>query len=165
MYCAIVIVIMHVGASIPPRQSLDPNVDNARDFLDVDSSSILGKSNNSDSNCTMSYCCYYWTYVGVDDLLRIMREVTSRRSSYYALGRGLGLPVSDLESIRRQYESIDLDQALNEVLLKWLRQHHNTEDLGNPTWQMLVRAIADPGGLNDCALAREIASRHSSARQ
>ena len=102
--------------------------------------------------------------IGVNHLRDVVREVTSRRSSYYALGRGLGLPVDILESIQRQYESTDLGQALDKVLLAWLRQQYNTAVLGKPTWQMLVRAVADQGGLNDPALAGEIASRHTSPR-
>ena len=84
--------------------------------------------------------------------------MTSRKSSYYALGRGLGLKVDILESIQRQWESKDLDRALSEVLLAWLRSE-------KPTWQMLVRAVADQGGLNEPALARNIASRHPSSMQ
>ena len=115
-----------------------------------------------------NYCMHTLSIIiiiGADHLRDVVREVISRRSSYYALGRGLGLPVDILESIQRQYESTDLGQALNEVLLAWLRQRYNTEELGRPTWQMLVRAIADQGGLNDPALAREIASRHTPPRQ
>ena len=100
--------------------------------------------------------------VGEDHLRDVVREMTPRKSSYYALGRQLGLPVGILESIQKQYESIDLDRALNQVLLAWLHQRYNTAALGKPSWQMLVRAVADQGGLNDPALAIQIASRHTS---
>ena len=88
--------------------------------------------------------------------------MTPRKSSYYALGRQLGLSVGILESIQKQYESTDLDRALNEVLLAWLRQRYNTAALGKPSWQMLVRAVANRGGLNDPPFATQIASRHTS---
>ena len=99
---------------------------------------------------------------GEDHLRDVVREMAPRKSSYYALGRQLGLPVGILESIQMQYESIDLDRALNEVLLAWLRQWYDIAALGKPSWQMLVRAVADQGGLNDPALAAQIASRHTS---
>ena len=54
---------------------------------------------------------------------------------YYQFGVDLGIPPSDLDAVKKtNYQ--DLDQALTEVLLLWLRRHSTVP----PTWQSLVRA-------------------------
>ena len=74
---------------------------------------------------------------------------------YYQFGVDLGILPSDLDAVKKtNYQ--DLDQALTEVLLLWLRRHSTVP----PTWQSLVRAVASPSGGNNYKLAVDIASRH-----
>ena len=91
-----------------------------------------------------------------------MQEVISVKSRYYALGRTLGLPPGELESIR-QTNAHNPEQALNDILLMWLRQKYSIEKFGLPTWQSLVKAIKNPAGGRDPALAKQITARHCSA--
>ena len=116
------------------------------------------------SNCSSrlySECGHNNTSVGVDDLVDVMNEVLSRKASYYALGRALRIPAGELDVVRQQHQSTDIGMALNEVLLLWLRQQYNIERFGPPTWRMLVEAVESGAGLNDHALAEEIAHKHS----
>ena len=99
-------------------------------------------------------------YVGVDDLLDVMNEVLSRKASYYALGRALRIEAGELDAVHKQYQSTDFDMALNQVLLLWLRQRYNTTRFGPPSWKMLVGAVDNKAGINDHALAQEIAQKH-----
>ena len=97
-----------------------------------------------------------------DDLSSIMRRVISVKTRYYALGRTLGLPPGELESIR-QTNTLNPEQGLNDILLMWLRQKYSIEQFGPPTWKRLLEAIKSPAGGNDPALAKQITARHCSA--
>ena len=54
----------------------------------------------------------------------------------------------------------DSTHCLRIVLRKWLRKSYNYDKYGLPTWRMLVKAVGDPFGGNDCALAEAIANKH-----
>ena len=83
------------------------------------------------------------------------------RDSYYSLGRSLRLLTDDLKAIREAYPSeSDAEQALEDVLLLWLRQKYNVKKFGPPTWRMLVEAVDKKAGGNNHDLAEEIASNH-----
>ena len=101
---------------------------------------------------------YTCIYIGEEDLSDVMDAVRTRRSSYYPLGRKLGIRPTDLDAIH--VYSTNLDQALNDVLLLWLRQEYNTLRFGEPSWRVLVKAVEDQSGLNSHLLAKEIALTH-----
>ena len=79
---------------------------------------------------------------------------------YYQTGIALGLPPSELDSIRMVYYQF-IDQAFDQVLLKWLRQRYDVHRHGPPTWRRLVKAVDSPTGGNHPALAMSIAEKHS----
>ena len=87
-----------------------------------------------------------------------MSEIITAKARFYAIGRALGLPLGELDSIRSS--SQDHELQLNDVLCVWLRQKHNVERFGTPTWQKLVETIDNPAGGNDHKLAKIIASHH-----
>ena len=62
---------------------------------------------------------------------------------------------------RIEKENSDLEDCLTEVLTLWrLQRNYNTERFGEPSWEMLVRAVGHRSGGNDPALAEEISRRH-----
>ena len=65
----------------------------------------------------------------------------------------------DLAAIRKKYE-FDDEQALNGVLLLWLKKEYNVEKFGPPTWRMLVEAVNKKTGGNNYELAKQIALNH-----
>ena len=71
--------------------------------------------------------------------------------AYYQLGRGLGLPPSELKSIKRANRPFD--EAIDDMLLLWLKQCYDVQRHGHPTWRRLVEAVDSPNGGNDSALA------------
>ena len=97
-------------------------------------------------------------FTGEDDFRDICIELVTIRASYYQLGVFLGLPPSELDTIRKEHSQIDL--AFNEVILRWLRQRYKVERFGHPTWKRLVEAVDNPIGANNPALALEIAAKH-----
>ena len=70
------------------------------------------------------------------------------------------LPAEE-ESIAETYRG-NPRRCLREVLLKWLRRSYEIKKYGQPSWQYLVRAVGDPSGGNDRALAETIGNKHAS---
>ena len=97
---------------------------------------------------------------GESDLNDVVREVIKLNASYNSLGGALGLLPADLNAIKSRYDQ-DLKQALNEVILAWLRQNYDTKRYGLPTWRRLVEAVDNPAGGDNHALAKTIASSHT----
>ena len=67
----------------------------------------------------------------------------------------LGLPSDKLAKIKVSC-SQELDKALIETLMLWLRQQYDTKQHGSPTWHTLVKAIS----MMDTLLASQIAAEH-----
>ena len=88
----------------------------------------------------------------------IMEEVLDIKSMYFDLGRSLRLRNDDMLAIRKDYPNES--QALNEVLLLWLKKEYNVERFGPPTWRMLVEAVNKRSGGNNYELAKQIALNH-----
>ena len=97
--------------------------------------------------------------LGEDELSEVMDELLSIKSSYYALGRALRLPIGELNAVRKQ-NPFDVEQALNDLLLLWLQQKYNVQKYGFPSWRSLVEAVDKESGGNNHALARRIAHNH-----
>ena len=98
-------------------------------------------------------------FAGEDDLRQVYREVSSLKAKYYELGIALGLPAGELDAVKSAYHH-NIDHALSEVLLLWLREKSATSKTLPPTWQSLVRAVDSPTCGNHM-LAMTISSRHS----
>ena len=90
-----------------------------------------------------------------DDFHEVYHELENIKARYYHLGIALGLPPGELEAIRKAH-SQDMEVALTQVLLLWLRQQYNIEKFGCPTWQKLRKAV---DGENH-TLAEKIAEKY-----
>ena len=99
-------------------------------------------------------------YSETGDLVDVMEEIESLQSVYYPLGQSLRLDIDELKAIRDEYPNAE--QALEEVILLWLKKKYKVEKYGPPTWQMLVEAVDRRKGGNDHELAKKIASKHPS---
>ena len=69
----------------------------------------------------------------------------------------LGLRPGDLDAIHR---GNDIDRAFTKIVLMWLQQNYDVHKHGPPTWRNLVKAVDDPAGGNNHALAISIADNH-----
>ena len=72
----------------------------------------------------------------------------------------LKLPPAEEETIAETYRG-NPRRCLREVLLKWLRRSYEFQKYGHPSWRNLVRAVGDPSGGNDYALAETIGNKHA----
>ena len=95
-----------------------------------------------------------------DDLPDVYREVYTVAARWSDISCALYLPISQEEAIRKETRGDDSAHCLRMVLSRWLRKSYNYDKYGLPTWRMLVKAVGDPFGGNDCALAETIANRH-----
>ena len=93
--------------------------------------------------------------VDEDDLSYIVERMGPVRAQYYQIGTLLHLNRGELNAIRRK--NVDSAEAMIEIISNWLKLNYKYELHGKPSWKILVRAIANPMGGNDRALAMEIA--------
>ena len=66
---------------------------------------------------------------------------------------------SEEDAIASKYQGNPSD-CLRAVMTKWLQKGYNYQEHGSPTWRMLVKAVADPAGGDNVALAEKIARNH-----
>ena len=73
------------------------------------------------------------------------------------IGIFLGIPYSTIKRI--DFEG-DLDDKVEKMVSAWLKKKHDIAVFGEPTWRILVEAVAAKSGGNDRSLAERIASEH-----
>ena len=95
----------------------------------------------------------------IDDLFNVKSELLPVTGRWKAIGLALGLKNTELKRIEK--ENIhDLEDCLTDVLDLWLKGNYNTERFGEPSWELLARAVANHAGGNNTALAEGIASKY-----
>ena len=87
------------------------------------------------------------------------REVVGTVGRWSGMCLTLGLLPSDKSAIEAA-ERGNPHGCLQEVVAKWLQKGYEYQRHGPPTWRMLVEAVGDPAGGNNCALAETIAKKH-----
>ena len=87
------------------------------------------------------------------------REVVGAAGRWSGMCLALGLLPSDKSTIEAADRGNPHD-CLQAVVVKWLQKGYDYQRHGPPTWRMLVEAVGDPAGGNNCALAEAIAKKH-----
>ena len=80
-----------------------------------------------------------------------LRPVTTR---WKDIGLALRLNPDKLDEIEK--DNRDSSNCLTRALTLWLKRNYNTERFGDPSWEVLARAVAHDDGGNDPALAEKI---------
>ena len=70
------------------------------------------------------------------------------------MGLALRLDPNQLDVIEKQ--NSDLEDSLTKVLTLWLNKNYNTKRFGEPSWELLAKAVAHRAGGSNPALAEEI---------
>ena len=91
-----------------------------------------------------------------DDLYDVLEEVIDLKGKWADIPAGLGLSHSLLSIIKMDH-STDALSYFEAVLFVCLSKRYN---VGPPSWQTLVKAVADPSGGGDTALALKIPEKH-----
>ena len=98
-------------------------------------------------------------YSAEEDTHDVYREVVSLAGSWSSMCLALRLLPSDQSAIAAAHPG-NPHKCLEAVIVKWLQKGYNYQKHGPPTWRMLVEAVGDPAGGNNCALAETIANKH-----
>ena len=95
---------------------------------------------------------------GVDNLFDVMVELEPVTERWKHIGLALRLDPSELKKIERENRD-NLEDCLTEALTLWLKKAYNTERFGEPSWELLAKAVAHPSGGDNPVLAKEIAKK------
>ena len=91
-----------------------------------------------------------------DDMLDVMRALRSCKANWENIGLDLHLRSSKLSEIKMSHLG-DLNGCMRDMVQVWLKKNYNTAKFGEPSWRMLVEAVAEV----DIGLAQRIAAKHS----
>ena len=94
-----------------------------------------------------------------DDLFDVTSELNPVCAKWKSIGIALRLSHSTLESIQANNNN-NSTTCLTSVVTEWLKKNYNVQRFGEPSWQWLVKAVGDPAGGANMALATEIAGKH-----
>ena len=79
------------------------------------------------------------------------KELVSVVARWKDIGLALRLDLSELDEI--ESDNTQSSDCLTRVLTLWLKKAYNTERFGEPSWELLARAVVDPAGGNNPTLA------------
>ena len=91
---------------------------------------------------------------GIDDLFDVKSVLLPVVARWKGIGLALRLDPSQLDEI--ESDNRNSTDCLTRILTLWLKKAYNTERFGEPSWELLARAVAHPAGGDNPALAKEI---------
>ncbi|CAI8020091.1 hypothetical protein GBAR_LOCUS12024, partial [Geodia barretti] len=97
--------------------------------------------------------------LGINDLFTVCSELVGVAHKWKKVGLALRLDPNFLNRINAKQN--DVEDNLSDVLEEWLKKSYDTESFGDPSWKLLVDAVAHPVGGKDRALAMEIAAKYN----
>ena len=105
--------------------------------------------------------CFPLTHLPVanDDLFDVKSELEPVAARWKSIGLALRLDPSELKKIEKDNRD-SVEDCLTEALTLWLNKAYNTERFGEPSWELLARAVGHPAGGNNPALAEQIAMKY-----
>ena len=99
-------------------------------------------------------------FLDIDYLFTVYYELLDVAHKWKGIGLALRLKPSILDKIHHKGH-VDIENYLSDVLTEWLKKAYNTTRFGDPSWKLLVEAVAHPAGGNDRALAEKIAKKYN----
>ena len=112
---------------------------------------------HNDEILQLLFC--FASHSDMDDLFDVRQELNQASAVWRRIGFALRLKPNILDGIDTQYSSNPAD-CLTYTLIEWLERNYNVKKFGEPTWQVLVKAVGDPAGGANRALARKLARKH-----
>ena len=95
----------------------------------------------------------------MDDQFEVETEVFDVASGWESFGKALHISPQRL-SIIKAVPGITPEKCLSDTLSEFLRKNYKWEKFGEPSWRLIVTAIAHRAGGDDPALALRIARNH-----
>jgi hypothetical protein len=103
------------------------------------------------------------TKLGTGDLFNIESEVLDISPRWKKFGGALNIDVRVLGRIAAEKRD-DPGECLRETLLEFLKMNYDTKAHGQPSWRLIVQAVAHRNGGNDKEVALDIARNHSTTK-
>ena len=91
-------------------------------------------------------------------MVDVKRELISIADKWKDIGLALRLKPATLNTI--EGSRINLKDRLSDVLAEWLNKAYNVQRFGQPSWQLVVRAVRDTAGGDNQALADTMAAKY-----
>ena len=88
-----------------------------------------------------------------------MTEVFDIAARWEPFGKVLHIRPATLDTIKAEPNSTP-ESCLSRTLAEFLRKNYDTEKHGEPSWRLIVRAVAHKAGGNNTDLALSIAHKH-----
>ena len=110
-------------------------------------------------HCTVITFVLPTAHTDIDDLFDVQKELIPVSAKWRSIGIALRLKPNTLDGIETRYSG-DPPACLTSTLTEWLNRNYNVKRFGDPSWQALVKAVGDPAGGANMALARDMARRH-----
>ena len=110
-------------------------------------------------HCTVITIVVPTAHSDLDDLFDVQKELIQVSAKWRSIGIALRLNPNILDGIETRYSG-DPPACLTSTLTEWLNKNYNVKRFGEPTWQAMVKAVGDPAGGANMALARDMARRH-----
>ena len=89
-----------------------------------------------------------------NNLFDVRSELQPVIAKWKHIGLALRLNPDKLDEIEK--DNRNSSDCLNKVLALWLKRNYNTEEYGDPSWELIAKAVGHPAGGNDPALSQEI---------
>eukprot|EP00731_Ephydatia_muelleri_P007182 Em0003g1430a len=110
-------------------------------------------------SCPSAVSISNFTVLEEDDLLDVKEEVIDLASRWKDLGLALRVKCSTLDTISSK-NHYNPEDCLRDTLQAWLQQQYDTTKFGQPSWQVLCKAVENRAGGKNPALAKSIRERH-----
>ena len=108
-------------------------------------------------HCTAMLIVY--SYVAESDFYDVWEDIFGLAGEWRSVLSGLRIYPSVKSTIGTTYNN-DPSACLEAGLLAWLRKDFDVKKYGLPSWRTLVKAVANPTGGKNTALAQKIAQNH-----
>ena len=95
----------------------------------------------------------------MNDLFTVYSELVGVAHMWKKMRLALRLDPNLLRRI--EVKKNDVENNLSDVCEEWLKKSYDTESFGDPSWKLLVDAVAHRAGGKDRALAMEIAAKYN----
>ena len=102
-------------------------------------------------------------FIGNGDLFSIESEVLDISPRWKKFGGALNIDEKVLRKIAAE-KNEKPEECLHETLHEFLKMNYDTKAHGQPSWRLIVQAVAHRNGGKDKELALEIAHNHSTTK-
>ena len=92
-------------------------------------------------------------------MIDVKSELLPVAARWKNIGQVLGISDSKLQTIETNKSPVE--DYLTEILRVWLNKAYNVEKYGEPSWQILIKAVKNPSGGDNPAHADKIYSRRN----